>query len=226
MIKNQFKTLSDPIWNRNQHLKPIRSGSTCWTTLQHVWVPMWPFVSVWLSKLEINYFNSLAIFLFAILFHSYQSISLRMYGIILVWDWPRPLDSRMLVQYRVSHNVWDWCWEFSNRPEIWQVDCRTASQISRRYGYLNIQSRGFQTWWDLAIRRRIKRCASFSLMPLFLIYTSTPWVFFQQAHDDVIKWKHFPRYWPFVRGIHRSPVNSPHKGQWRGDLVFSLICAE
>ena len=31
-------------------------------------------------------------------------------------------------------------------------------------------------------------------------------------HDDVIKWKHFPRYWPFVRGIHRSPVNSPHKG--------------
>ena len=44
-------------------------------------------------------------------------------------------------------------------------------------------------------------------------------------HDDVIKWKHFPRYWPFVRGIHRYPVNSPHKGQWRGALMFSLICA-
>ena len=39
------------------------------------------------------------------------------------------------------------------------------------------------------------------------------------------KWKHFPRYWPFVRGIHRSPVNSPHKGQWRGTLMLSLICA-
>ena len=39
-----------------------------------------------------------------------------------------------------------------------------------------------------------------------------------------MKWKHFPRYWPFVRGIHRSPVNSPHKGQWRGALMFSLIC--
>ena len=24
------------------------------------------------------------------------------------------------------------------------------------------------------------------------------------CHDDVIKWKHFPRNWPFVRGIHRS----------------------
>ena len=43
-------------------------------------------------------------------------------------------------------------------------------------------------------------------------------------HDDVIKWKHFPRYWPFVWGIHRSPVNSAHKGQWRGALMFSLIC--
>ena len=44
-------------------------------------------------------------------------------------------------------------------------------------------------------------------------------------HDDVIKWKHFPRYWPFVRGIHWSPVNSPDKGQWRGALMLSLICA-
>ena len=44
-------------------------------------------------------------------------------------------------------------------------------------------------------------------------------------HDDAIKWKHFPRYWPFVRGIHRSPVNSPQKGQWRGALMFTLICA-
>ena len=45
------------------------------------------------------------------------------------------------------------------------------------------------------------------------------------VHDDVIKWKHFPRNWPFVREIHRSPVNFPHKGQWRGALMFSLIYA-
>ena len=44
-------------------------------------------------------------------------------------------------------------------------------------------------------------------------------------HDDVIKWKRFPRYWPFVRGIHRSQVKSPHKGQWRGAPIFSLISA-
>ena len=45
----------------------------------------------------------------------------------------------------------------------------------------------------------------------------------RDTHDDVIKWKHFTRYWPFVRGIHRSPVNYPHKCQWRGALMFSLI---
>ena len=42
-------------------------------------------------------------------------------------------------------------------------------------------------------------------------------------------WRHqmkkFPRYWPFVWGIHRSTVNFPHKGQWGGVLMFSLICA-
>ena len=56
----------------------------------------------------------------------------------------------------------------------------------------------------------------------------TSWYYFELLdrafkHDDVIKWKHFPRYWPFVRGIHRSPVNSRHKGQWRRALMFSLI---
>ena len=65
----------------------------------------------------------------------------------------------------------------------------------------------------------------------FGCYQSTYCVYFESLlsaivfHDDVIKWKHFPRYWPFVRGIHRYPVNSPHKGQWRGAVMFTLICA-
>ena len=44
------------------------------------------------------------------------------------------------------------------------------------------------------------------------------------THDDIIEWKLFPRYWPFVRGILRSLVNYPHNGQWRWALMFSLIC--
>ena len=32
-------------------------------------------------------------------------------------------------------------------------------------------------------------------------------------HDDVIKWKHFPRSWPFVGGIRRSAVDTHHKAR-------------
>ena len=77
--------------------------------------------------------------------------------------------------------------------------------ISKWFDNSNHQSGGFEISWDLTIRRLIA-------------YWNSVW------HDNVIKRKHFPRYWPFVRGIHRSPVNSPHKGQWRGALMLSLIC--
>ena len=65
----------------------------------------------------------------------------------------------------------------------------------------------------------------FWYMHPFLCKVLSELLLFEDIHDDVIKWKHFPRYWPFVRGIHRSPVKSPHIGQWRGTLMFSLICA-
>ena len=59
-------------------------------------------------------------------------------------------------------------------------------------------------------------------IPLGLSSTwSLPWPY----HDDVITWRHVPRWWPFMRGIHWSTVGFSHKGQWRGALVFSLICA-
>ena len=39
------------------------------------------------------------------------------------------------------------------------------------------------------------------IAPIISIFIRGP---YRYRHDDVIKWKHFPRYWPFVRGIHRS----------------------
>ena len=64
-------------------------------------------------------------------------------------------------------------------------------------------------------------------VPSILILNVRIWIRLHENHfhDDVIKWKHFPRYWPFVREISRSPVNYPHKRQWLGALKFSLICA-
>ena len=67
----------------------------------------------------------------------------------------------------------------------------------------------------LANMRRIVYPAS------YLLLNPLPFSFHVNYHDDVIKWKHFPRY---VLGIHWSHVNSSHKGQWRGALMFSLIC--
>ena len=32
---------------------------------------------------------------------------------------------------------------------------------------------------------------------------------------------YFPQYCPFARGIHRSPTDSPHKGQWR--FLWSVL---
>ena len=61
-----------------------------------------------------------------------------------------------------------------------------------------------------------------------ILLTGMPWPSPSEGrcwYDDVIKWKHFTSYWSFVRGIHRSLVNSLHKGQWRGAVMFSVICA-
>ena len=48
------------------------------------------------------------------------------------------------------------------------------------------------------------------------IYPPTWWHHQMQA---------FPHYWSCVQGIQWSPVNFPHKCQWRGASMLSLICA-
>ena len=80
---------------------------------------------------------------------------------------------------------------------------------------------GIANNWCLFLECDHCRCTEllWDILLLKIIITLT------YGRHGVIKGKHFPRYWPFVRGIHRSPVNFPHKGQWREALMFSLICA-
>ena len=85
---------------------------------------------------------------------------------------------------------------------IWNLDIRYLITDDRIGGWVNHVAGTFALW----ITQVSMECFS---------HVTT--------HADVIKWKPFPRYWPFVRGIHRSPVNSPHKGQWRGALMLSLV---
>ena len=42
---------------------------------------------------------------------------------------------------------------------------------------------------------------------------------------DVITWKRFRYYWPFLRITHRSLVDSLHKGQWWGTLMIPMMPA-
>ena len=78
---------------------------------------------------------------------------------------------------------------------------------------------GHEGWWNygLVLWKLLSRNDYiWSVTPIFN-WIQYPW----WRHP----WKHFPRYWSFVRGIHRWPVNFPHKDQWRRALMFSLICA-
>ena len=50
---------------------------------------------------------------------------------------------------------------------------------------------------------------------VFCLQLSTDYFY---AHDDVIKWKHFPRYWPFVRGIFFEPCLNKINNLEAGDL--------
>ena len=96
--------------------------------------------------------------------------------------------------------VWinGWCWSWWSRP-LWR-NCN--EQIIGGGGtVLRLRCRLAGRRWGLSM------CASC------------------EHHDDVIKSKHISHYWTIVRGIHPWPVNSPHKGRWRGALVFSLIYA-
>ena len=69
---------------------------------------------------------------------------------------------------------------------------------------LKTSSIPLQCHWEPNCQRR----SSLSLVDVLLIIMT------------LSKWKHFPRNWPFGRGIHRSPMNSPHKGQWREAFFF------
>ena len=47
----------------------------------------------------------------------------------------------------------------------------------------------------------------------------------QQSPGPLPMPQHFPHFWPFVRGIHQSQLDSLHKGQWCRALMLSLIFA-
>ena len=135
----------------------------------------------------------------------------------------------LLLNKRLSKQSWGWWFEMPSRS-LWR-HCN-GNMYMKVHGLINVLFSHYSFLYADTQR-------SSGWLPLLLLKTlkvrinvpnddqdSHPYNFpLLCMHDNVIKWKHFPRYWPFVRGIHRSPVNSPHRGQWRGALVLSLICS-
>ena len=122
-----------------------------------------------------------------------------------------------------------WIW-INTSSEFIMNDCVTTTKQSTTkpcayfLGY-TVSTKNL-TYWNILVDH-LNFTGDKSLLKYMLILKLWCWVTAWRVHphDDVIKWKHFPRYRLFVRGIHRSPVNSLHKGQWRGALMFTLICA-
>ena len=75
-----------------------------------------------------------------------------------------------------------------------------------------------------AVERNYEIVITHAYQALFSFYEYKLVGDFWGPHDDAKIWKYPPRYRPFVRGLNPDPVNAPHKGQWRGALMFSLIC--
>ena len=101
----------------------------------------------------------------------------------------------------------------------WQLIWNSSKQ-KIHFNYLSLK----QLWVFKYVSCRTYKRQTPSVAPATVSLTSNPKIWWRDKEtlprDDVIKWKHFPRYWHSVRGIHRWPVNSPHKGQWHGAWCF------
>ena len=143
-----------------------------------------------------------------------------MYG---YWFQTKPISIRIVHQdlHLVSHTLLQ-----STNTWIWWVNVVSHSFFRWKEYYRSSKQHPHRIY--CISQHYIEKALSAGEFCLEVIFHSTAsahqhlrWV---RRHDDVIKWKRFPRNWPFVRGIHRSPVNSPQKGHGRGALMFSLIC--
>ena len=142
----------------------------------------------------------------------------QMSAVMLQWMQTLEWRSVTAVEYRIANNsivcitaCSGWQQRKIRAPQYWLFLEKSARVVTTGFPQKNGQNAEFFFQCHDVIRK--------TMNVRYLLHVPAP-------GDDVIKWKHFPRYWPFVRGIHRLPVNSPHKGQWRRSLMFSWSTPE
>ena len=78
--------------------------------------------------------------------------------------------------------------------------------------------------WEFLTNKLIKLSLTYFLLPTHKNIIQNTQLFVHEKSWWHHQMETFSTYWPFVQDIHQSPVKSRHKGQWRGALMFSLIC--
>ena len=157
-----------------------------------------------------------------------QTMASHLFGmIILVHSWyvTNNIRFHQKTLHSITWHIW-WCHQMETFTALLAL-CAGNLLSPVNSPHKGQWHRALVFFFDLCLNKQLSkqsRCWWFEMPSRSLWHHCNDSYFMWHNHDDVIKWKHFPRYWPFVRGIHQSPVNSPHKGQWRGALMFSLIC--
>ena len=131
--------------------------------------------------------NSLLEFTYHLLF-SWRKFALCIQSLLcmlFLFGWP-PYQRSDMILMEVSQHAYD-----------------MIHYISGLFGYFCVCEIYVNLIWYLYLFMLNKFCLSLSLSLITSIVT-TYWQSVVNVHDDVIKWKHFPRNWPYVRGIHRS----------------------
>ena len=124
------------------------------------------------------------------------------------------------------------CWPFCAGPSVWSAVLSCNDDTNQCQMTIIIRLFGIAPTKPFADTETVRFLTSqpslshFSRMVITHIFSGVRWncyryqiytvlaggIVWRCCHDDVMAWKPVPRYWPFVRGIHRWPVDSPHKG--------------
>ena len=86
--------------------------------------------------------------------------------------------------------------------------CAGNSPVTRQFPTQRLMTWNFDVFFDRCLNKRLSKQSWgwWFETPLWRQCNG------EKGHDNALAWKRFPQYCPFVRGIHRSPGDSPHKG--------------
>ena len=101
-----------------------------------------------------------------------------------------------LALHRVHWVLRHWTYLYHSTSVYWMIIVESSTYSHKMIPSLRVTSNGGGMFFPRTALIQSRACCFMS---------SSPWKY-MGIHNDVRTWVRFPYYWPFVRGIHRSPV--------------------